>query len=831
MQTHGGTNAQLAIEASERQFFVDIKVDWANDGNFAHYLSDLSTYADEVVVNRGLAGAAPAEIMLTEGAAAAELSFVVGGEDVLTDNGMNFTGIFSPYNGLSPMYNLDPIGREIIYKIGVDTPLGIIWYQQFIGNIRTITPNRGSGSVTITALDRVEKLRNPVQFPIWGMSEFCVQRGYEVAQLSEPQHVIDHCLRFGETSVTKWRPLYDREFTKTDVEKDDGVRFWLTGTGGHTPLVGMMAGDQSQGFPYQGGVGVPPMYFTNGVPHSQADVGYSPRSLNAMGNDVSGIDTTDVNSSGYLTYWGMDRNTDNILGAHYVGFTMNNNSTQGTWYRTPGNTVTVFQAHLGYHVKIMVTLSGGYIRGEIRNYVTNGGIVTAWWPLPVQDHIQIDMLFGLGGGLTNSFVGLLIDGVSGGLETGMNWSAYDDGTFDPYTAFVTVDHKIGMQDIFWSTRWLATGGVYNDNAFVTHARRPAKYPAVLDVGYNRLNHLPITGSDDAWDIITQVAAAELGAVFWDELGVFRFWNRGTMLAKQNSGVRTLNLDQVEGLSITSSYDSIRNIITAEATKGYSRTELAYDSNSVNEFYAPALSTTRYVKQLDHIQSVGSNKLPRYKTPGTAGAYGDWDGSADSDGYVAQWWNGSAWTEDGGKTSGLDIWVYGNEDNSTTIVITNGYGQDARLATDSGGAAMRIVGSVVHADETIIQRNQSQSSIDKYGARNYALTGDWVQDVTGSGQVTPIAAYVLGRTLQVIPTTEDITIPGDPRIQLGDRLNVRDPQGIGELIGLQVYGINRSFSKANGLTDQLTVEMLAPAKIGVWDSVQYGVWDSTFYWSA
>lgn len=824
MQTQGGADATAAIESQERQFFADLKVDWNRDGLFSHYLSDLSMYADEIVVDRGLAGAAPSELMLTEGSAAAELSFVIGGEDVLTDDGMNFTGIFSPYNGLSPFYNLDPVGCEIIYKIGVETAVGIIWYQQFIGNIRTITPNRGTGTVAITALDRVEKLRNPVQFPIWGMSEFCAQRGYEIAQLTEAQHIIDHCLRLGETSVTPYRPLYPREFTKTDDELDDGVRFWLTGTGGHTPLIGMMAGDQSQGFPDQGFVGASNMYHTNGKPHSQADVGYRPRNLSSCGPDNTGITSSAINSAAYLAYWGLDRNTTNMLDTHRLGFTMNNSGTNGKWYRTGGNTTTVLQVHTGFHIKYMITVSGGFIRGEVRNYNTNGGVVTSWWPLPDNDYLQIDMMFAAGGGQTTTLVGLLIDGTTQYSETLADWSSYDDGTFDPFTGFVTVEHRVGLQDVYWSTRHLASGGVFDDNSFTTHARRPAKYAAVLNQSLNRLTHLPVTNADDAWDIITQVAAAELGSVFWDENGIFRFWNRTTMVSKQIATVKTLNLDQVEGLAITAGYDSIRNVITSESTKGYARTEIGYESNSVNEFYVPANSTARFIKYLDHVQSVGSQKVVRYTNS-------TWDSSGDFEGYVVQWFKSGSWVEDNGATSGLDIFAYGNEDNSMTIYINNGYGWPARLATDGGAAAFRIVGSTVHTDETNLQTAMNTASVDKFGARNYALTGPWVQDVSGSGQATPLMTYVLNRTVQVIPTTEDIVAPGDPRIQLGDKFNVRDPDGLGEIIGLQVYGINRKFNKANGLTDQYTVEMLAPARTGVWDSVQYGIWGQTFYWSA
>src|SRR5688572_14391286 len=130
MQTHGGAEADAAILAAERQLIAEIKVDWNWNGLFNHPFSNLSGYADNIVVDRALTGAAPQEIMLIEGSSAAELSFTVGGENFQT--GMNMVAIFSPYNGVSPLYNKKTVGAEITYRIGVQTSVGVVWYSQFV---------------------------------------------------------------------------------------------------------------------------------------------------------------------------------------------------------------------------------------------------------------------------------------------------------------------------------------------------------------------------------------------------------------------------------------------------------------------------------------------------------------------------------------------------------------------------------------------------------------------------------------------------------------------------------------------------------------------------
>src|SRR5690606_15534627 len=109
---------------------------------------------------------------------------------------------------------------------------------------------------------------------------------------------------------------------------------------------------------------------------------------------------------------------------------------------------------------------------------------------------------------------------------------------------VTVGQALSLSDI-----WYASRNYYGAGPGPHEGRRPARYAALLDRGLNRLTHIPAKQYPEAWDVITAVAAAEFGSVFWDEEGVFHFWNRDTILSKQANPVRTLSLDEVEGLQI------------------------------------------------------------------------------------------------------------------------------------------------------------------------------------------------------------------------------------------------------------------------------------------
>src|SRR5690606_303044 len=152
----------------------------------------------------------------------AELKFDLSGELY----GYPAVVVFSPFNGQSPFYNDSPIGAEVVYELGVETVLGTVWYPQFVGNVRTITPDRGNNVVEFTALDRVEK---PTSLGVG-----------DVKVYNYPA-VIEHCLRHADVSPTRIRPPYASELAYLDPIRPDGCLFWLAGTGAYHPLIGWRA--------------------------------------------------------------------------------------------------------------------------------------------------------------------------------------------------------------------------------------------------------------------------------------------------------------------------------------------------------------------------------------------------------------------------------------------------------------------------------------------------------------------------------------------------------------------------------------------------------------
>jgi hypothetical protein len=798
---------ELAVSDGERSLLVFLRVDWNRNGLYDHDLSDMSEFVFSVTTDRALQGAAPAELGFTSGSAAAELRVTVAGED---SSGRNLASIFSPYQIDSPFWTQEPIGVEIEYQIGVDTPLGVLWYPQFIGNIRTISPDRGANNVEITALDRVEVLRSSIQFPQWAVSEMHVAQGKTVAQLMESHYLIDHAIRHCDVSTSPVRP-----FRYEDIMAGDPVRTttqaFISGNGGKPAIIGWEDNPTRQQFPdTENGV---LMYEGIGETHPFAPFpSVKPKVFAAVGSRPE---------EDLLLWWVKDRDQINSLGSIVCGFTLIKDIGQsGSHYLTMADTkVAAFRSRDEQEYQIWMgsgTVWTEFERQGPSPLILTGPTVT----IPADDivhiHVAWDVFHPSG-----PQVYVAAEGNNSGVQD-LGSALTRVQTDDELAGLVEISRQVAMQDIYFTTTNLGSVG-----AGLTLVPQPATYAASVDPGLNRLSFMPMRNKPQAWEVCKAVADAELGAVFWTEDGKFVFWNFDTLQNKAQTIVREITLDDLRALSITRSLDSVRNIYALEKQKARAVLGNIYMSQDVDEFYVPASTEKTFKLFLNTAVSPTPAFATRYKTTG-----GDPVSTFTDDtihGYVFQWFNGTSWNEAAtGNTAGLDITAYYDDDGYVVVKIWNGWGEDIRLASGSGDdskPAFHLGGShiVDYDPQTEILRNDT--SVDKYLARSLDLVGEMYQDMSN---YTNILSKFLARTNSPVPSSDQIIIPGDPRLQLGDAIRVRDTKGFGEYFDVQIYGITRTFSVDDGLTDTLSVQMV-PAG-GKWDDVIYGIWESTFVWT-
>src|SRR5690606_27604676 len=208
------------------------------------------------------------------------------------------------------------------------------------------------------------------------------------------------------------------------------------------------------------------------------------------------------------------------------------------------------------------------------------------------------------------------------------------------------------------------------------------------------------------------------------------------------------------------------------------------------------------------------------------------------GFVLSFYNEDEdlWEEDSSTkgTGAISIDQYFSGDGFLVVRIENRWTWDIRLATSSWAwipdsddddadwffrqdglgerPAYHIGGTYIEdlGTQSVIFR--SRDSMLKYGARNLELKGDWYHDTSvapdESGRVVMLDR-IMRRVEEPLPTTDAITVAGDPRLQLGDSITITDPDGFGEDLPMQILGIHREWDIDAGLTDTLTVQMFRP----------------------
>lgn len=811
MQTQGGLDAEAAVTAPERKFHHRFKVDWNRNGLYNHALSDMSKYVDSARTDRNLSGSAPQSLTLVGGAAAAELTISVGGK--YTED-YSIADIFSPYQVNSPFWGMDLIGVECTFEIGIETIDSLIWYPQFVGTIRTITPDRGDFGVEIRALDRAELLRRPVEFPRWAMIQYqAVNENSVISQLCDSQWVIDHCLRKSGISPTPSRPMTPEEKGLPDNDPTR-CQVWVNGTGSYLPTHGFLDNWNIWQFPNDDADFE--MYTPYGAQHPETP------DAEKFPNAFSGV------QDGYgkrMIYWSEDREKINPLGTQILGFTLiTHPDAEGSPYYLTAPDQMVMSVEFGDNYYGEIWIGAGQVWGRWTNRVTLEDFSTSRVNVPSGlDYVKVDFV-------VDAFhpSGLHAYLSAGTNNTGPGWSTLAtprtfSGSAWDYRGYCTVIHRVPLNDIYYTGTNFGGGSdpLIWPSGF---GSVPAEYCAVLDSGLNRFSFMPVVDVDDAWELMRDVASAEFGSIFWDEAGVFRFWNYETIQMLQNNPVRSIDLDQLTGLRFTNWSDSIRNIITVNATDRRSGSAVVFEAQGEWDFVIPGGTRKTWRIGVPDMQTHSPESPARYRTI-ASGSQPVWS-NAVIHGYVVQWLhdNGS-YFEDASFVSGIEIDEWIDFEGNLVIQIRNGYKEPARLWADANHTGLRIGGTKLFDITENTYTYKDVPSTNKYGGRNLQLTGPWYQEFHNQqGGISRL----LSVTKDPVPDTENITLAGDPRIQLGDTFRVSDPEGFGARFDMQVFGITRTYNVASGLSDTYAVKLIKTPG-GIWDDSQYGIWDSTFIW--
>lgn len=809
--------AHDAVTSGEREFAQFLLVDWNNTQRFDHPLSDLSDYVVSSSRDQTLTATAPDEVMLIEGYAAGKLTIGITGEF----RGLSLAAHFAPYNGRSIFYTEGiSLGVGMTYQIAVATPTGWEWFPQFFGVIRDVNTNREDGTVTLECLDNVERLRTSVDIPPYGLWQSYLQGGFKRGGLVDSSSIIDLAARSGGFTMGP-----DRWATYTggnaEVDAKTGPILSVPFHGSILPEIGLL--DNLEAFHLTEEWERDP----NLAPRAEA---YTVGPHGYLAHQAVPVGKTDWNQKKFwIDEW--DQQAGSLWGTWVIG----------CWVYWPGanvneNSLVIDCQIRQNHLHLYVRGNDGGVEARIQE---NNGFL-AWTNQPLR--MTTPGWYYIEGNYIVESAGSYAMRVRIGdtYSDESRWSGRSAGDVnDHLSGLVGVRNTYALSDVY-----IVKAGTLITFSALGYDTSPAD-TARVSWGRNRVTYTLREDGREAWDLAKEVSSAEYGVVFFDEHGRFIFWNYRDMISRQSAPLRTFTIDDLESLALRNTFDSVRNVWTVTTQTGRAYSDIAYDlKNGVPfskgadgqlypaDFRLPPLtgfgwdSTTFYFTVDDHTIAVDPNNLEPIAR--ARGEFGAWEDAVPL--HALKSYSGATYHVDPPNSeqkmtnrrqarlalsNGLNEWV------GFVLVKPGERDQD-------GQPRFRIGGTMVHEDEPYTWSIRDEASIEDYGERVLELKNNfWLQD---EWQTRGMLEDIVARMGRPIPVSDTLTVPGDPRIQLGDTIQVQDLDGFGENMWLQVYGIKRDYDEG-GLTDTYTVEMVTgPADSGIWDSPTYGLWDQSFIWS-
>ena len=804
--------AAQAIESPYREFNHRLMVDWNNNGLYNHALSDMSQYVTRTSRDQAISSTAPDELMLIEGFGAGSLKIEVAGDY----NGLPLTGHFAPYNGRSIFYaNGLQLGVSMYYEIGVCTDTGWEWFRQFTGVVREVDSNRGEGIVRLDCLDNVEKLRTGVNIPAYGIPLDLWQQGYKRGGLVDSSSIIDMAARSGGFTMGP----------KPGLTNDDQNRATILSVpmhGSYLPEIGMMDNAEVQ------------EHHHTELWETDPDTSYRSEAYRAGPHGYLALNAVPLGKEAFSTkkYW-VTQETD-------AGMSLTGSFLLGCWVYWEGNDASADsevislrnQQHL---LQLIIEGSNGGVNARFQRSDGSGGytLYDGTWLFLTPGWSYIEAGF------------QTLSSTSGYVKLRTRINNTTSAITQPYTgnlpawndylsSLVTVQNRYAISDLeIHRSEWGSDLGNITKNITLANT-------ADVSWGRNRVTYTLRQKDAPAWDLAKDLAAAEYGVVMFDEFGKFIFWNFDDVTALQSTVQRTFDLSQVEGLSMRTTMDSVRNKWIVTTNTGSSDWNIMYDlSKDGVPWYDPEndgiLSSDDKLQPADfrvqpgiwnffYIQVGDDLMCPDPGGIPTIAETDPWDERAPF--HAKKPFQGDTYVSVNNTFETEQKWV---TRDLVRLSIWNGNGTITGFwlnAKEQG--RFRIRGSIVREDEPKTWNVSDSDSITKYGTRVIELKDNfWLQD---KFQTETMLEKIVAKFGRPIPVTDNVTVPGDPRIQIGDVIEINDIEGMGEVIKLQIYGIQRELEDGSGLTDTYQVEVIENPGVGIWDSTSYGLWDQSFIWS-
>lgn len=314
---------------------------------------------------------------------------------------------------------------------------------------------------------------------------------------------------------------------------------------------------------------------------------------------------------------------------------------------------------------------------------------------------------------------------------------------------------------------------------------------------NNLVATPVV-TDEAWSIMQQLAQAEFATAQFDELGMFRWLTRKRWTqAPWNQVQRVLtSATAIKDLSSTESVDQVRNHVIVRA--------IPPDVQDYGDIWS--LST------LVAIAGGGAKTIwADFDQPAA-----NIDLTLTSHGVAGQSRYNASTARDGqgNVVSNLSISVTAFA-QSAKIVITNPNASTAYLVGNTGVSSvtagvpsMRLVGQAVKFQQDAISTKMRSEATDAASIAAFGV--EQVLELPDNAfrqdpdSIENLAQDLLAQLKDPKPVLQDVPLVGDPRLQLGDRDMLQDPDGLALNQDVHLSSVHTEFTQDGGLAQVVNV---------------------------
>lgn len=269
---------------------------------------------------------------------------------------------------------------------------------------------------------------------------------------------------------------------------------------------------------------------------------------------------------------------------------------------------------------------------------------------------------------------------------------------------------------------------------------------------------------EAWELITEVAAAEQAVVYFDEAGIFRYRTRARLVDTAGQTVqRTLTaMASLVDLDVDDGIDQIRNVI-----------QVSYEPVDISDVFDFVYTdTTRRVVPANSFADFTvslSDPVVQLQTIAFLFGVAQFEAVGPLDPYLVATLN-LDFTDDLGAilaysaviTTDVPVWTT----KAANVRITNGAPASIYVT------ALGLKGVACRISNRVVAEARNQDSITAWGVQPLQIqASQWVQS---SDVGLSLAGALLGDLKQPRRAIGRMTIVGDPRLQLGDRVAIDYP---------------------------------------------------------